>query len=374
MTRIVLVVGTRPQIIKSAPIISKLSGRRGFQFSLVHTGQHYDYELSKVFFNEMQLPNPDVNLEVGSDTSVRQTAAIMVALERVLVNLSPDIVLVPGDTNSALAAGLTAVKVGIPCFHLEAGPRSFDPSSQEEVNRTIVDHVAPVAFAPTPLSVTNLRNEGLSKSRVVYSGDTMLDSFLEHRGSLHNMDLSKTLGNTDVIEKDFVLVTIHRQENTENDARLRGIIRALKSISGTRFLFSVHPRTKRRLKELDLWRKLLSARNLEIAEPTDCETTLALASRAKTVLTDSGGLQKEALWLGTPCITVLETTPWPETLRYGANRCIRPEPDSVKRAISAAARVRVYAKRWYSYFGDGMASKRVVDVLAGKSKTSGRNV
>ena len=321
MHKIAIVVGTRPQIIKTAPVIKKLAKSRQCQIFLVHTGQHYDFELSKVFFNEMKLPDPVVNLGVREDSHAKQTAAMMVGLERVMSKLAPDIVLVPGDTNSALAAALTAVKLKIPCAHLEAGPRQFDLSNPEEANRVVVDHLSTLAFAPTPSSVENLRREGFDKRRLRLTGDTMLDCLTDHVASSKRIDVHNQCG----VEPEFVFTTIHRQENTESKSRLKGLVQALTRANDFTFLFSVHPRTKRYLRSFGLWRKLSAAKNVHLVPPLDYESTLAAVLQAEAVLTDSGGLQKEAVWLGVPCVTVFRTTPWPETLRYGANQCIEPK-------------------------------------------------
>jgi UDP-N-acetylglucosamine 2-epimerase len=358
MPRIAAVVGTRPQIIKSAPVIRKLSSRRGFQLSLIHTGQHYDYELSKTFFNEMSLPDPMVNLGVHENSQVQQTSKMMVGLERTLLKLNPKIVLVPGDTNSALAAALVAVKLNLPCAHLEAGPRQFELSIPEEANRIVVDHLSKIAFAPTQLSLTNLRREGLEKDRAVFVGDTMLDCLIEHVSSSRKIDISNL-----VVGSEFVLTTIHRQENSDAKARLQGIVRALVSAKQFVFVFPVHPRTKKNLRRFGLWRRLNDAENVHLTDPVDYETNLALIRGARVVLTDSGGIQKEALWLGTPCVTVSKSTPWPETLRRGANRCVEPNSLAIVAALSQASMRKCDNRGSHLLFGDGRASERVCETL-----------
>jgi UDP-N-acetylglucosamine 2-epimerase len=364
MSRIAVVVGTRPQIIKSAPIITKLSDRRGVQLSLIHTGQHYDYELSKVFFNEMSLPDPTLNLGVRANSHAQQTSQIMVRLERTLLMLNPKVVLVPGDTNSALATSLVAVKLNLPCAHLEAGPRQFDLSIPEEANRVVVDHLSKMAFAPTRLSLMNLRREGLGKDRAWFVGDTMLDCLIEHVSSSRKIDISN-LG----VESGFVLTTIHRQENSDVEARLEGIVRALVSAKQFIFLFPVHPRTRKNLRRFGLWKKLTEAENVHVTDPVDYETSLAMIKGAQVVLTDSGGVQKEAFWLGTPCITVSKSTPWPETLRRGANRCVKPNSHAIVAALSQASMLKCDDRHSRRLFGDGHASEKVCEALLDHATT-----
>jgi UDP-N-acetylglucosamine 2-epimerase (non-hydrolysing) len=366
MQRIAVIVGTRPQIIKTAPVVRKLARSNECKLLIVHTGQHYDFELSKIFLNEMKFPDPIVNLGVRADSHATQTAAMIVGLEREMVRLRPDIVLVPGDTNSALSAALTAVKLKIPYAHLEAGPRQFDLSNPEEANRVVVDHLSTIAFAPTLSSLRNLRREGFGRRRAIFTGDTMLDSLHEHIRSSARIDVGSNFG----VEPGFVLTTIHRQENTEDPARLGSIIRAMASSRKLTFVFPTHPRTKKMLGRFRLMRKLINAKNVHLLPPVDYESSLALISKAKVVLTDSGGLQKEAFWLGVPCVTVLKTTPWPETLREGANRCVEPNSRLVK-ALSEACSVRFDSSRYTSLFG-GEASGKVCRILISFAGESGQ--
>ena len=359
MKKIAVVVGTRPQIIKTAPVIRRLERNRKCKLLIVHTGQHFDFEMSKVFFNEMRLPDPAVNLGVHEDSHAKQTAAMMIGLERALSALKPDIVLVPGDTNSALATALTAIKLKIPCAHLEAGPRQFDRSNPEEANRVVIDHLSTLAFAPCPSSVKNLKREGFGGERVRFTGDTMLDCLWQHESSAMQIDVNSKFR----VESGFVFTTIHRQENTEDLSRLRGIIRSLVRFKHANFVFPVHPRTKERLRRHSLWRSLTNARNIRLLSPLDYESNVAAISKASVVLTDSGGLQKEAFWLGVPCVTVFKTTPWPETLQSGANRCVNLETESLSRMILEARSVQFDRTQTYRLFGNGRTSRRVEQIL-----------
>jgi UDP-N-acetylglucosamine 2-epimerase len=360
MTDVAVIVGTRPQIIKAAPVIKELSKAPGVTVQVVHTGQHYDYELSKIFFSELSLPEPVANLGVGSsDSHTRQTARMMSDLEPVLLKLSPDVVLIPGDTNSALAASLVAAKTGIQSAHLEAGPRNFDLSIPEEINRVVADHLCRLALAPTPSSAMNLRREGLKSNRIVYSGDTMLDSLLTHLGAARKIDVPGLIHE----ERGFVLVTMHRQENTDNLSRLRAIVKAMVSLKKYRFVFPVHPRTKKRLETFHLWDTLSSVEHIRLLSSVSYETNIALVLSARVVMTDSGGLQKEAFWLGVPCVTVFDSTAWPETLLHGANRCTAPSPASIRDGISKASSVRFSCESSLSLFGRGRAVGRVCRAL-----------
>jgi UDP-N-acetylglucosamine 2-epimerase len=358
MLKIVVVVGTRPQIIKTATVISRLKRMKKCNVSVVHTGQHYDYELSKVFLKEMSLPDPVINLGVRADTHTKQTAAMMLGLERVLANLSPHVVLIPGDTNSALATALTANKLRTPYAHLESGPRQFDLSNPEEANRIVVDHLCTIAFAPCPSAVRNLVREGFARRRIAFTGDTMLDCLIEHLPSSLRVDVKREFG----IEPGYVFTTIHRQENTEDPARLNAIVQTLLSTKRLRFVFPVHPRTAKNLKHFGWWKSLVAARNVCLLPPVDYEHNLALLSKAVTVMTDSGGLQKEAFWLGVPCVTVFRSTPWPETLREGANVCAEPTR-GLKDTLLRFCSIKFDRSRSFRVFGNGKASERVCRVL-----------
>jgi UDP-N-acetylglucosamine 2-epimerase (non-hydrolysing) len=359
MLKVVFVLGTRPQIIKTAPVIKYLRGIDKCEVSVVHTGQHYDYQLSKVFLKEMSLPDPVINLGVHADTHAKQTAAMMIGLERVLPNLSPNVVVVPGDTNSALAAALAANKLRIPYAHLESGPRQFDLSNPEEANRTVADHLCTIAFAPCPSAVRNLVREGFAKSRIAFTGDTMLDCLIEHLPSSLRIDVRKEFG----IEPGYVLTTIHRQENTEDPARLNAIVQTLLSTKRLRFVFPVHPRTAKNLKRFRSWKSLVHAGNVCLLPPVDYEHSLALLSKARMVMTDSGGLQKEAFWIGVPCLTVFKSTPWPETLRQGANVCAEPNRCSLKKVLLHSSATKFDTSRSFQVFGNGKASKNVSRIL-----------
>ena len=308
--RILTVVGARPQFVKAA-VVSQTLREHGIEEVLVHTGQHYDHGLSQVFFDELDLQAPDYNLGVGSDSHAAQTGAMMVGLERLLLDgPSVDWVLVYGDTNSTIAAALVAAKLHRKLAHVEAGLRSFNRRMPEEINRIVTDRLSDLLFCPTPTAVTNLGNEGLTAG-VVMTGDVMLDAtrfFLERAARTVRLD-SVTRHEPGA----YALATVHRAENTDDPIRLAGILEGLGSL-GLPVVLPLHPRTRSRLKGAAV------AANIEIIDPVGYLAMLILTRNARRVLTDSGGLQKEALWLGTPCVTLRDETEWVETLEGGWNR------------------------------------------------------
>jgi len=368
--KVVSIVGARPQFIKAVLVSRAL--RKRHQEILVHTGQHYDIELSKIFFDELGIPKPDYNLEVGSDTHARQTAKMMIAIEDTLVSEKPDLVLVYGDTNSTLAGALAAVKLHIPVAHVEAGPRMFDMNIPEEVNRVLTDHVSTLLFAPTQTAVDNLKREGISDG-VYLTGDVMLDSFLYFSRIAERE--SKILEQLQLSKKEYMLATVHRARNTDNKENLRGIIEALLS-TGERVVFPIHPRTQKILKELDLnlnlnpisqsrsesqsYSRSESQSNLLISPPVGYLDSLMLVKNAKKVLTDSGGLQKEAYFSKVPCITLDEATGWPETVEDGWNLLV----GSDRRKIVEAVRHFNPDGNQRKVFGDGKAAERIIQTLA----------
>ncbi|MEW6013967.1 MAG: UDP-N-acetylglucosamine 2-epimerase (non-hydrolyzing) [Candidatus Zixiibacteriota bacterium] len=305
------VVGARPQFIKLAPLAPVLSRR--FHHIIVHTGQHYDYDMSQVFFRELHLPKPKYNLDVGSGSHALMTANIMIRLEKLLGRLQPDIILVYGDTNSTLAGALTAAKLQIPVGHIEAGLRSNRLDMPEEINRRLTDQVSSLLFCPTETALDNLKKEGI-KEGVVHAGDLMyeliatrVDDAKRSRAALKRFGLEAGR---------FLLVTVHRAANSDRIENLKTIVSLLAALN-EKIVFPVHPRTVSNLKKFGLWRQLAAIKHLTVAEPLSYLDNLSLIRHARAVLTDSGGMQKEAAFVGTPCITLREETEWPETLKQG---------------------------------------------------------
>jgi len=360
----VLVIGARPQLIKSAPLIKEiLSRHKWIRLRIVHSGQHYDPEMSKVFFRELEIPSPSVNLHAGSGSHAMQTATIMKRLEGPLLEANPDLVLVPGDTNTTLAASLTATKLHIPVAHIEAGLRSGDMTMPEEINRRLTDHCSTMLFAPTQTAMSNLRREGLGKIAHL-TGDTMVDA-LETVLPIVRVRESAVLDRYGLQPQHYVLVTLHRPSNVDDLKKLREIQLSLKKVaSRLRIVFPVHPRTRARLVKLG---HLKTPRNSRIthASPKGYIETLCLLENAGCLLTDSGGMQKEAFMLHVPCVTLRSTTEWPETLARGANRLVT-DPKRIPRAVLDAAldeTVRKRIKRLRNPFGDGHASVRIVKII-----------
>lgn len=325
---------------------------------IVHTGQHYDYGLSQVFFEELSPPEPFVNLGVGSGSHVFQTAEIMLRLEKCLVSEKPSLVLIPGDTNSALAGALTSVKLGIPVAHVEAGARCYDMKMAEEINRRLIDHCSETLFAPTRKCRKNLENESVP-GHIYETGDTMYDAFLLFKD---RADRSDILSRLCLSEKEYMLLTLHRAENVDDTTKLMSILRAIEE-SKVKTVFPIHPRTKNRLDELNITLDNSSIRSIE---PAGYIEMLKLLKHAKMVLTDSGGLQKEAFWSRTPCITLRDRTEWTETVEMGVNQVTGSDPQRIVQAVRTVDEEydEIRSRFKENPFGNGKASEKIVEVLS----------
>jgi UDP-N-acetylglucosamine 2-epimerase (non-hydrolysing) len=350
--RTAIVLGTRPEIIKMAPIIRAFRKSHA-DFFVLHTGQHYSRNMDRVFFENLRLGTPEFNLEVGSGSHAEETAAMLTGTERILSNEKVTGVLVEGDTNSVLAGALAAAKLRIRVGHVEAGLRSFDRSMPEELNRIIADHLADVLYAPTGVARTNLIHEGVQNSRIHVTGNTIVDSVRQ------NLEMARKVDTNSLLEgmgSEYVLSTIHRQENVDTPSRLRGIVKGLESVArstGMKVLYPAHPRAMKRMKEFGVKPAKAFVR---VVEPLDYLTFLKLESKASLVLTDSGGVQEEACILGVPCVTLRENTERPETVQVGANLVAGVAP----RGILRAAKTMSGKKGWKNPFGDGRAGARIV--------------
>jgi len=358
---ITLVLGTRPQIIKSAPIIYE-ARRKSLEIKVIHTGQHYDYNLSKTFFNELNLPDPYVNLGVGSGSHAYQTAEMILRLEKALVGLRPDLVMVPGDTNSALAGALTSVKLGIKVAHVEAGARSYDMSMPEEINRRVIDHISSLLFATSERCVKNLEKE-MVLGRTYLTGDTMFDVFLKHILFTSN---SSILEENALDSQTYAVLTLHRAENVDNPLKLENIVRAIIQLSNMYIVFPVHPRTMSRLSSQGFLKKLEEAKHVKLLKTLGYYDMLKLMSEAKLILTDSGGIQKEAFWLKVPCITLRENTEWVETVEFGANFLVGYDTNrivSTAKMLINDEHIKDKIKRMPNPYGDGKAAEKIVEFL-----------
>jgi UDP-N-acetylglucosamine 2-epimerase (non-hydrolysing) len=352
--KVSIVLGTRPEIIKMSPIVRELE-KKGLEFFILHTGQHYSYNMDQVFFEQLKLPQPRYNLKVGSGTHAEETSKMMLG---VLLEEKPDIVLVEGDTNTVLAGALASVKIGLSVGHVEAGLRSFDRSMPEEINRIVVDHISHLLFAPTEEAKQNLLREGIEGENIFVTGNTIVDAVYQNL-SVANRGLGKNvLEDLGVADGNYFLATVHRQENVDNPRRFKGILEGLKLVQeyyGMPVIYPIHPRSKKKMVEYGL-----DPGGIILTEPLDYLSFLLLESRAKLVFTDSGGVQEEACILKVPCVTLRDNTERPETLKVGANTLAGTEP---QRILERAKIMIDNGRSWSNPFGDGRAGERIVNIL-----------
>lgn len=348
--KVASIVGARPQFIKAAPVSKEI--RKEHEEILIHTGQHYDYHLSKIIFDDLNVPEPDYNLNIGSFSHGEQTGRMLIELEKVLLQIRPDLVLVYGDTNSTLAGALAASKLQIPLGHIEAGLRSFDRSMPEEINRILADHASNILFAPTKKALDNLTREGINNG-VYLTGDVMYDALLYN---IKIAERSQVLEKLDLDPKEYMLATVHRQSNTDNPENLASILDAFSELD-KRIIFPLHPRTEKFIKSHGL-EKMID-RNITITRPLGYLDFLWLEKNAAKILTDSGGVQKEAYILKVPCITLRDSTEWVETVEDGWNVLTGAD----KNSIIERARTFEPIGNQGNVFGDGKASKKICDII-----------
>ena len=365
---IAIVVGTRPEIIKMAPVV-RACVARGVPYRLIHTGQHYTFEMDGVFFRELELPAAHHNLEVGSGTQAYQIGAIVSGIAPILERERPDVLLVEGDTNSVLAGGLAAHKLGIRVGHVEAGLRSYDRSMPEEVNRILTDHLSDHLFAPTEHARGILLGEGVADSRIHVTGNTVVDELLRQRERARTPGLLERFG---VRPRGFALATVHRAENVEDEVRLRGIFAGLADAGralGIPVLAALHPRTAKKLDALGV--ALDGA--VRRLPPLGYLDFLGLHLEAALMLTDSGGLQEEACCLAVPCVTLRDNTERPESVEAGANVLAGAERE---RIVASARAMAARPRDWTNPFGDGRSGERIVEILerAGGAPPGMRNL
>jgi UDP-N-acetylglucosamine 2-epimerase len=348
--KIVSIVGARPQFIKAAAV-SRLLRERHTEI-LVHTGQHYDYEMSGIFFDGLELPRPEVNLGVGSGSHGAQTGAILKGVEDLLLAERPDYLLIYGDTNSTLAGALAASKLSVPVAHVEAGLRSFNRSMPEEINRVVADHLSNLLLCPSDTAIGNLCAEGITQN-VHLVGDVMLDvlNWAKQRLSAKPSEILQRLG---LKKQCYLLATMHRSENTDDSARLSHIVNALNLLREP-VVFPIHPRARKVIADAHC----PFESHVRLIEPVGYLDMVALTSAARTVLTDSGGLQKEAYWLGVPCLTMRDETEWVETVEAGWNTLVGSDTEKIVKAVDSF----VPSGSRPSLYGDGFAAARCVDLL-----------
>jgi UDP-N-acetylglucosamine 2-epimerase (non-hydrolysing) len=347
------IVGARPNFIKVAPVMNALNTRKHVVQTLIHTGQHYDANMSDVFFDQLGIPAPDVNLAVGSGTHARQTAEILTRLEPVLLEGKPDMVLVYGDVNSTVAAALVCAKLGVRLGHVEAGLRSFDRTMPEEINRLVTDQLADLLFTPSEDGDFNLQKEGIPTERIFRVGNVMIDSLVRLLPAARRQ-------NQNGLPARYALVTLHRPANVEDGVILKRVLRSLLEVSqDLSVIFPAHPRTRKRIADFGL-----HAEQLQVVDPLPYLEFLGMQSRATVVITDSGGIQEETTYLGVPCLTLRENTERPVTVALGTNVLVGRDPDKLRselsRVLSGNAKKGTIPPLW-----DGHAAERIAALLAG---------
>jgi UDP-N-acetylglucosamine 2-epimerase (non-hydrolysing) len=347
-----IILGTRPEIIKLSPIIRECD-KGGLDYFIIHTGQHYSYEMDRIFFEELKLPLPRYHLDVGSGSHGHQTGKMLAGIEDILSKEKPGIVYVQGDTNTVLAGALAASKLQIKIGHVEAGLRSFDRSMPEEINRVIADHISDLLFAPTERAKELLLKEGIPESKIFVTGNTVVDAVFENMKIAENSGILEKLG---VAPKSYMLSTIHRQENTDDRDRLAEIFHGIGLVSrefNMPIIMPLHPRTRKMLAEFGIE----VPAGIKIIEPLGFMEFLKAESNARLVLTDSGGVQEECCILGVPCVTIRENTERPETVEVGANVIAGFDHERIVKA----ARIMLDKKgKWTNPFGDGKAGNKII--------------
>ena len=355
---ITLVLGTRPEIIKLSPIIRALV-EEAVSLYIIHTGQHYNRNLDRIFFESLELPEPKYHLSVGSGTHGEQTAKMIRGVERVLSADKPDVMLVQGDTNSALAAAIVCAKLNdVRLGHVEAGLRSYDRTMPEEVNRVLTDHISDLLFAPTPNAKRILLGEGIAEEKIRVTGNTIVDAVQQ------NLSLARArstiISDLSLEPRSFIVLTLHRQENVVTEARLRGLVGAINVLAeelGMPIVYPIHPRTRKALEQ----HGVAFTHRVAVIDPVGYFDFLVLEDEARLVLTDSGGVQEEACILGTPCVTLRENTERPETIDVGANYLGGIHYDSIRRSVDT---MLARDERWPNPFGDGKAGERIARLVA----------
>jgi len=366
MNPVMVVAGTRPEAIKLSPVIKWLQKLK-VDMIFTWSGQHYDYELSRVFFEQLDLPEPDVNLNVRSGSHAKQTAKAMIQLEKNITRYRPSLVVAEGDTNTTAATALTAIKTHVPFAHVEAGLRSYDRTMPEEVNRIVADSCSELLFAPTELAVANLTHEGIPLRKIHLTGNTVVDVVIECKEKAERRSM-KLLEELDINPYEYLLVTLHRQENTDVSSNLSSIIEAVSVLSERyKIVFPIHPRTQNKLEATGMLNTLKRRGKLAVIPPQGYFEFLGLLSHSLTVLTDSGGVQEEALTLGVPTVTLRYNTERPETVLYGINVLAGTEPEAIvkltENQVQRSEEIRKNLGKKPNPFGEGDAGERIAVVM-----------
>jgi UDP-N-acetylglucosamine 2-epimerase (non-hydrolysing) len=361
MIKIICVCGVRPNFMKIAPIIQALNAHGGFETLLVHTGQHYDEKMSKLFFDELQIPKPDINLEVGSGSHTVQTAETMKRFEPVVQDFQPDYILVVGDVNSTIACGLVAVKMGVKLIHVEAGLRSFDRGMPEEINRVLTDSISDLLFVTEQSGVDNLKNEGVHSNKVHLVGNVMIDTLLANREKARASDI---LNQLELEKKTYAVITLHRPSNVENTDNLKVILDAFTTIQQElKLIFPMHPRTRNNIERLGFSEQISAMDNLLLIEPVGYLDFLCLMNHAALVMTDSGGIQEETTILQVPCMTLRENTERPVTITEGTNRLVPITTNGILKHYQSIRDGSSEQNGKIPHLWDGHAAKRITEIL-----------
>lgn len=365
--KIATILGTRPEIIKMAPIIDEIS-KRSIPQIVLHTGQHYDKEMSDNFFRDLEIPTPDYNINVGSGTHGKQTGLMMEGIEKVLLQEKPDIVLVQGDTNAVLAGALVAAKLHIAVGHVEAGLRSFDLTMPEEINRRAADVCSQMYFIPTEESAINLLAEGYSRKNLIITGNTVVDACFRHLEIAKKKGFEeKALADLDIENMDNIItLTMHRAENVDDEKRVTSIVEALKELDDMNIIFPIHPRTKNTLKNFGLFDELNDMEHIHIIKPIGYLDFLQLTSLSSLILTDSGGLQEEAITLDVPALTLRYNTERPETVTAGGNILVGADKKAILENVDKIISDKEFCEKMKNAknpYGDGDAAIKTVDAI-----------
>lgn len=353
--KIAIILGTRPEIIRMSSIIRECE--QGLEYFILHTGQHYSHNLDKIFFRDLELPEPKYNLNVGSGSHAEETGKMLIGIENILLKEKPDIVLIEGDTNTVLAGALAASKMHIKIGHIEAGVRSYDRTMPEEINRIVTDHVSDYLFAPTEKARKILLKEGISKDKIFVTGNTIVDAIYQ------NLEIAQKkvdiLNKLNLNSREYLLVTAHRQENVDVKERLKGILDGLELVYqefNFLIIYPIHPRTMKMIREFGLKIPL----GVKLVDPLGFLEFLQLEEHANLILTDSGGIQMEACILHTPCVTLRDNTEWLETIEAESNILAGCDPNNILKAVTTMINKN---KNWKNPFGDGTAGRKIINVL-----------
>ena len=353
--KVAIILGTRPEIIRMSSIIRECE--KGMEYFILHTGQHYSHNLDTIFFQELELPEPKYNLNVGSGSHAEETGKMLIGIEKILLKEKPDVALIEGDTNTVLAGALAASKLHIKIGHIEAGVRSYDRTMPEEINRIVTDHVSDYLFAPTEKARKILLKEGISEDKIFVTGNTIVDAIYQ------NLEIAQKkvniLNKLNLNSREYFLVTAHRQENVDVKERLKGILEGLELVYhefNFPIIYPIHPRTMKMIKEFGLKIPL----GVKLVDPLGFLEFLQLEEHANLILTDSGGIQMEAGILHTPCVTLRDNTEWLETIEVGSNMLAGCNPNNILKTVTTMINKN---KNWENPFGDGTAGRQIINVL-----------